>query len=394
MRFRRAFLLGLMLAIALLSGCSWFAGEEDVIKMSPVPQVENQFSPNKIWDAAVGNGVGKYYSHLRPAVQNGKVFAADRQGLVVALDESDGKPIWSVNLAEKTNLFSTRASAQLSGGVTVADNQVYIGSEQAVLYALSAETGTLVWKSNVAGEVLSRPVVSDGKVLIHTSNGMLQALDEKEGTLQWTVNLDMPNLSLRGESAPAIALGAAVVGSNNGRVNAILLQDGQLIWQQRIATPKGSTEIDRLNDVNTTPIIKDNLVYAMGYNGNLVAMELRSGQIVWRREMGAVNDFFIADNKLYLVDQNDNVVAVTLNNGDSLWTQDGLLHRGLTAPVLYRDYLVVADSQGYVYWLNTADGQFVVQQKVDSSGFLSAPLVEGGKLILQARGGKVYAFSH
>ncbi|MGL5366403.1 MAG: hypothetical protein ACRDAV_12635, partial [Plesiomonas shigelloides] len=32
-----------LLAATLLSGCSLFSGEEDVVKMSPLPVVENQF---------------------------------------------------------------------------------------------------------------------------------------------------------------------------------------------------------------------------------------------------------------------------------------------------------------------------------------------------------------
>ena len=130
-----------------------------------------------------------------------------------------------------------------------------MGSEKAQVYALDAGDGAVVWKTTAAGEVLSRPTVSDGLVLVHTSNGQLQALDENSGAVKWTVNLDMPALSLRGESAPAVAYGAAIVGGDNGRVSAVLMQQGQMIWQQRISQATGSTEIDRLSDVDTTPVL-------------------------------------------------------------------------------------------------------------------------------------------
>ncbi len=154
-------------------------------------------------------------------------------------------------------------------------------------------------QTRVAGEALSRPVVSDGMVLVHTSNGQLQALNETDGAVKWTVNLDMPALSLRGESAPATAYGAAIVGGDNGRVSAVLMQQGQMIWQQRISTATGPTEIDRLNDVDTTPIIVNGVVYALAYNGNLTALDLRSGQIMWKRELGSVNDFIVDGNRIY-----------------------------------------------------------------------------------------------
>ncbi|MEB4676686.1 outer membrane protein assembly factor BamB [Enterobacteriaceae bacterium G50] len=391
MQLRKLLLPGL-LSVTLLSGCSWFSGEEDIVKMSPLPTVENQFTPSTAWDVSVGNGIGNFYSNLHPAYADSVVYAADRRGTVKALNADDGKEVWSVDLAEKDGWLS-RKPALLSGGLTVSGGHVYVGSEKAKVYALDAGDGSISWQTVTAGEVLSRPVVSDGLVLVHTSNGQLQALNEADGAVKWTVNLDMPALSLRGESAPAVAYGAAIVGGDNGRVSAVLMQQGQLIWQQRISQATGNTEIDRLSDVDTTPVIANGVVYALAYNGNLTALDLRSGQILWKRELGSVNDFIVDGNRIYMVDQNDRLLALTTDGGVTLWTQSDLLHRLLTAPALYNGSLVVGDSEGYLHWINTEDGRFVAQQKVDSSGFLTEPVVADGKLLIQAKDGTLYAIT-
>lgn len=391
MQLRKLLLPGL-LSVTLLSGCSLFNSEEDVVKMSPLPVVENQFTPTTSWSTSVGNGIGKYYSTLHPAFADGVVYAADRHGVVKALSIDDGREIWSVNLAEKDGWFSTRA-ALLSGGVTVSGGKVYIGTEQAQVYALNASDGSVAWKTGVVGEALSRPVVSDGLVLIHTSNGQLQALNEADGAVKWTVNLDMPSLSLRGESAPTTAFGAAIVGGDNGRVSAVLMQQGQLIWQQRISQANGPTEIDRLSDVDTTPVVVNGVVYALAYNGNMTALDLRSGQIMWKRDLGSISDFVIDGNRIYIIDQNDRVLALSTDGGVTLWTQSDLLHRNLTSPALYNGYIVTGDSEGYLHWINVEDGRFVAQQKVDSSGFLTEPVVAGGKLLIQAKDGTLYALT-
>ncbi|HGH3372583.1 outer membrane protein assembly factor BamB [Kluyvera intermedia] len=391
MQLRKVLLPGL-LSVTLLSGCSLFSGEEDVVKMSPLPTVENQFTPSTAWDVSVGSGIGDFYSNLHPAYADSVVYAADRKGTVKAVNADDGKEVWSVNLAEKDGWFS-RKPALLSGGLTIAGGHVYVGSEKAQVYALDAGTGAIVWQTTAAGEVLSRPTASDGLVLVHTSNGQLQALDENSGVVKWTVNLDMPALSLRGESAPAVAFGAAIVGGDNGRVSAVLMQQGQLIWQQRISQATGSTEIDRLSDVDTTPVIVNGVVYALAYNGNLTALDLRSGQILWKRELGSVNDFIVDGNRIYIADQNDRVLALTTDGGVTLWTQSDLLHRLLTAPALYNGSLVVGDSEGYLHWINPEDGRFMAQQKLDSSGFLTEPVVADGKLLIQAKDGTVYAIT-
>ena len=391
MQLRKLLLPGL-LSVTLLSGCSLFSGEEDVVKMSPLPTVENQFTPSTAWSSSVGSGIGDFYSNLHPAFADSVVYAADRKGTVTAFNADDGKEVWSVNLAEKDGWFS-RAPALLSGGITVSGGHVYIGCEKAQVYALNTSDGSVAWQTRVAGEALSRPVVSDGVVLIHTSNGQLQALNEADGAVKWTVNLDMPALSLRGESAPATAFGAAIVGGDNGRVSAVLMEQGQMIWQQRISQATGPTEIDRLSDVDTTPVIVNGVVYALAYNGNLTAMDLRSGQIMWKRELGSVNDFIVDGNRIYLVDQNDRLLALNTEGGVTMWTQSDLLHRLLTAPALYNGSLVVGDSEGYMHWIDPQTGRFVAQDKVDSSGFLTDPVVADGKLLIQAKDGTLYAIT-
>lgn len=392
MELRKILLPGLI-SVTLLSGCSWFSGEEDVVKMSPLPKVENQFTPEKVWSTSVGNGVGEFYSNLHPAWADNTVYAADRHGIVKALDAGDGSKKWEVDLAEKTGFFSKNRSALLSGGVTADGEHVYLGSERAQVYALNSSDGSVAWQIKAAGEVLSRPVVSDGLVLVHTSNGILQGLDQNSGAVKWSVNLDVPALSLRGESAPATAFGAAIVGGDNGRVSAVILNQGQIIWQQRISQPTGATEIDRLADVDMTPIVDNGVVYALAYNGNLSALDLRSGQILWKREIGSVKDMVVDAGRIYLVDQDDRVIALNTEGGVTIWRQSDLLHRILTSPVLYNGYLVVGDSEGYLHWINTTDGRFVAQQEVDSSGFQTEPVVASDKLLIQAKGGEVYAFT-
>ena len=205
--------------------------------------------------------------------------------------------------------------------MTVSGGHVYIGSEKAQVYALNTSDGTVAWQTKVAGEALSRPVVSDGLVLIHTSNGQLQALNEADGA----VNGQLTSICLRSLCVASLRQQRLLVrpswGGDNGRVSAVLMEQGQMIWQQRISQATGSTEIDRLSDVDTTPVVVNGVVFALAYNGNLTALDLRSGQIMWKRELGSVNDFIVDGNRIYLVDQNDRVMALTIDGGVTLWTQ-------------------------------------------------------------------------
>lgn len=373
-----------------LAGCSIFGGEEEVIQVSPSPIVSNQFTIHQLWrNSTAGNT--RIYSLLGPASYDNVIYAASRSGEVKAVDLTTGNTLWNVDLSKST-LFSSK-TALFSGGVSADENYVYVGSERAVVYALDRQNGKVVWEKSVKGEVLARPVSSDDKLVVHTANGILQGLNRETGDELWEVTFEVPALSLRGNSTPVIAHGAAIFGDDNGRVNAYYINDGQLIWQQRISQPTGSTEIAKLNDVDSTPVVEGNTVYSVGFNGYVAALDLSNGEVIWRKKIGSTHSFAVDKNRLYVVDQDDNIQSLSKTEGGVLWTQSSFTHRQLTDPVIYQDYVVFGDFEGYLYWLNAETGELVSKIEVSSSGIIAKPLVVDNKLIVQVKNGDIYAFT-
>lgn len=363
----------------LLIGC---AGEEDSIQMAPVPVVESEFTPTQVWKSSVGKGVGNYFSNLSPVQAYGKVFAADRQGVVKAMDTETGSTLWSVDLGED-------AAALISGGLTASYSKIYLGTETGALIALDEETGETVWRSNAGGEILSKPLADESLVIVNTSRGELAAFDAETGEERWRISSDVPNLTLRGDSSPVSTSGGVFWGMANGRLGAAFVENGNIIWQQPIASPKGATEIDRLVDVDATPVIDGALLYAVGYNGQLVAIDLRSGRPAWKRTYSSSTDFLVVGSYLFLITDKDHVVAVDARSGTELWQNRDLEYRQLTAPVAISGYVVVGDAEGYLHWMDPNSGEFVAQQQLDDSGFAVSPLNVDGGYIVTTRDGTI-----
>jgi len=385
--------LGLACLLASLSACSLFNSEEDVVQMAPVPEFSNQFTVAEQWQARVGKGVEDYFSTLSPVVAYDTIFAAARFGEVEALS-LDGKRLWKQDLSdvESNNRFSGNTSnARISGGLVAAYQRVYLGTENADVFALSADTGEIVWQAKVAGEVLAAPAVEDSIVVVITSNGHLVALDAHSGEQRWDIKIDQPTLSLRSKAPPIISSGAVVLGRSDGKVGLYLLNNGQLLFESKLAQPKGSTEIDRIVDVDSKPVLIGSQLYAVAYNGNLVSVNLRNGEEAWRRSYSAYQDLTSAGLTLFVTDVSDNVYSIDRTNGVERWTQSLLSYRLVTAPAIDGNYVIVGDSEGYLYWLNRDTGEFVSKILVDKSGLYVAPVVSSDKIIVQARNGKLYA---
>lgn len=182
MQLRKLLLPGLLLA-ALLSGYPLFNNKEDVVKVSPLPTVENQFTLSTSWSTSVGDGIGEFYSNLHPVFTDGVVYAADRKGTVRTLNAGDGREVWFMNLAEKDGWLS-RMPALPPGGMVVFGGRAYISSEKAQLYVLNTDDGAAAWQTRIVGKALSRPVMSDGMVLVYISNSQLQTSDEADGVVK------------------------------------------------------------------------------------------------------------------------------------------------------------------------------------------------------------------
>jgi outer membrane protein assembly factor BamB len=199
-------------------------------------------------------------------------------------------------------------------------------------------------------------------------------------------------LSLRGAGAPVIADGRVIAGYDNGKLVALSITDGSVIWEKSIAVPSGRTELDRLVDIDADPVIVNETVYVVTYQGNVAGVDLNTGQVYWTREMSSQAGLSaVPGEAVYVTDDEGNVWAVQDGSGDALWRQTRLERRQVTGPAVAGDYVVVGDFEGYLHWIARNDGRFVDRHQITDSAIVSKPLVRDGKLYVTAADGTVAA---
>lgn len=401
------------IAIALLalslSGCATVSdlfAEDDEIEIRRLKPIEATFEPQIKWETEVGDGVQDYFSRLSPAVAYGKVFAASRDGIVVAIEPETGKKIWEQDFANYDNYsfkkailwYSNRAvSAKISGGLTVAYELVFFGTEDGYVYALEEATGELKWKVGVKGEVISAPAVDSGVVLVNTTSGHLIALDPDTGEQKWIAESDVPPLTLRGVSAPAADSGGALVGTPSGKLQVTLIETGMVAWETQIASPSGATELERIVDIDVKPLVFGGNVFVVSYNGTLSAVELRTGQVIWTREYGSYRNISIDGNSLFVIDNSSNLYAIDRRSGVELWSNVALKSRNITSATPHDEYVVVGDKFGFVHWFTQDEGKLVAQLEVggddEDEAIFTAPISAENTLYVITREGKLAAIT-
>ncbi|MBU1620230.1 MAG: outer membrane protein assembly factor BamB [Gammaproteobacteria bacterium] len=378
----------MLVLLTTLAACS---SNEDLV----YPEINNKIAPEEIWSASVGNGVEHYDSALRPLIYQDKVFAASRAGLVMAFDRESGKRLWTFDVRNDGTgslldglKFWSSNTARVSGGVSYGYDKLFVGTENGDVLALNPETGELVWRVKVKGEVIARPAAGEGYVLVNTSAGYLFALHPDTGEQRWMHEQESALLSLRGTSEPVVANGGVIFGSGAGKVSVLIADKGILAWDAAIAVPKGATDLSRMVDVDATPIVVDGTIYAIAFNGELVALELRTGRVMWKREYASFRDMTIEGNTIYLVDSVGKIFAIDRRNGLEQWAQLGLHKHFLTGPTVYKDYLAIGDVEGNLFWLDKNSGDFVAQESY-SSGFYVQGVSSADELVIQTRDGEL-----
>lgn len=356
-------------------------GNDELERAKVLEDISNEVVISKVWQNKPSEGQKEKFLKLEMAVSNGTIFMADDQGLVVALDQQTGNKIWEV----ETNL-------PISGAIEVGADNLFFGTTDAEVVALKLSDGDTVWTSQVSSEVLSIPRFSDGFVIVRSIDGAISALDASDGKEVWSYIRDVPALSLRGTSSPVIKSGGVITGYANGKLVVLRLKDGLQIWETSVAVPRGRGALTRMVDVDADPLAGERFIYAATFNGGVVAVDVRTGEIAWRRSEVSSFKKMVADwVSVFVVDVENHVWSVDQSDGSVNWLQDQLEHRQLTPLAKTGDYLLTADFEGYLHVLSAYDGHLMARLKVSSAAITAAPLIAGDLIYLQDVEGEVTA---
>ncbi len=368
--------------VLLLSACGMFGGKKGSEK-APEP-LYDFFEERKLtttWSIRVGDGSGETYLRLMPVIDGGLLFAVDASGKTVAVDKLTGKQVWKRKL-----------KALVSGGVGAGFDRIFIATTNGEVVALDQQ-GIEVWRANVTSEVVAAPQTNGQIVAVQTLDEKIYAFEHETGEHRWTYESILPKLTLRGTSTPVVATDYILAGFASGKIVALNPETGRAYWEKRLASPQGRSELDRMIDVDGTPVVFDGIIYATSFQGNTAAIDLRSSKVLWQKKISSFLNPDEGLEHLYVVDDQDFVHALDKTNGETVWRQESFQYRGLTAPVVYGNYLVFGDSQGYLHVVSQSDGHFVARRRIDKEGLRSNPVSSGGFLYVYGNSGRLVALT-
>lgn len=357
-----------------------FAGRQEP-KVGELPELSQSKAQPMAKVAWTSGTLAKqvYFTKLKPYIGEHTVYGADHGGKVVALDVNSGKKLWSVSTGRKW-----------ISGPTLFENKLLLTTKDAMVVALDASNGQMLWESKVSSEVLAPPSGGRGIVLVHAIDGSVNALNGQNGAPIWRVDQSVPSLTLHYSSSPVVKDNTVLVGFATGKLQALELQSGLIEWERSITQPRGRSELQRMVDISADPVVVGENVFAINYQGKLAAVNVKSGNLVWERDISSYQNIAADHQFLYVTDTSHQLWAIDQSSGKTYWKQDALNNRYITGPAVVKGNVVVADRGGYLHFVDSRNGHLLNRLQVRGK-YYQEPVTNANAIWVHAQNGKIAA---
>lgn len=370
--------------LALMAGCSTlsslnpFASKPKGNVPAPLVELKGSMAVRTAWKLDIGKAQDYVFT---PALVNQSLVVAGADGAIARIDAASGKQLWRI-----------KAATSLTAGVGTDGSMLVFGGAKGGVLAYDLE-GKLLWSAQASSEVLSSPVVGDGVVVVRSVDNRIVGLDAKTGEKKWTVQRVSPPLTLRNAPGMVVVGKDVIVAQPGGKLLSLNLATGNARWEVAVGESRGATELERVTDIGGTPVVIDQEVCAVSYQGRVGCFDVATGAARWTKELSSDVGVSVDQRFVFAVDDKGAVSAFNREGGVSAWKNDKLSYRRLSTPVSYGRTVAVGDYQGFIHFLSREDGSFLARAATDGSAVTAAPLVAGSNLIFQTQSGTVTAIA-
>ncbi len=365
-----------LLAALLLAACSGTPRP----KPAPLEPVTPQIGGRLVWSQQVAGVRFPLLVAVNDTASSGGVFTvASTEGTVVALQADTGRELWRGS-----------AGAGLSAGVGSDGRFAAVVTRDNELVTL--EAGQVVWRTRLGARVATAPLVAGERVFVLSVDRVVQAFDALDGRKLWSVQRPGEPLTLAKAGVLAAYQDTLLVGQG-ARMAGIDPTRGTLRWEVALATPRGTNEVERLADLLAPAVrIGGPVVCARAFQNAVGCINAERGTLVWTRNVGG-NEGVGGDADLIVgADGSDRVTAWRATTGEVAWTNDKLLYRDLSAPLVVGRTAIFGDGQGNVHLLAREDGRQLLRLTTDGSAIVAPPALAGKTMLVVTRNGGLFAF--
>ena len=352
------------------------------------------------WESSFGTGSSKRdFLISTPVISDKAVFTIDADAVVSAKRLDNGETIWERKVKPENR--DDKDVAVKGAGIAVAYNKIYVTTGFGGVFALDMKTGAPVWYYNAESPIHIAPTIDNNIVFVQTLSNKLVALDALNGSKLWTYESEAEGTTMIGGASPAydVEQDLVVAAFSNGELRAFKATTGSPLWVDWLYSSRKSTPLAAINTIRANPVIAGNVVFAAGQSNLLVAIDVRTGNRLWQRDLTLNNQPWVSGNYLFAIANNSDLIAVETETGRIVWStkiplgsdDDDKSGAFISGPVLTDNRLLVTTSTGYAFAVSPYTGKIMSYVDLETP-IEAAPVVADGILLLTTSDAEIYAY--
>ncbi|ALJ11546.1 MULTISPECIES: outer membrane protein assembly factor BamB family protein [Sphingopyxis] len=354
---------------------------------------------SQVWQASIAGSNKKQRLASSPVIADNRLFVVDTDAVVTALSADTGAPLWRTAIGSTGKDYK---DSLFGGGAGVDGNVVYATSGAGDVAALNVADGSVIWKVKPAGPLRGAPTIAFGGVYVISQDNQIFALNAANGAVQWQATASLEAGSIFGAGSPAAGQGTIVAGFSSGEVQAYRYENGRDLWEDALARTSMALSVSTLSDVDADPVVDRGRVFALGQGGRMASYELVTGQRTWEISIAGISTPYVVGEWVYAMTDDGKLLCVARGTGKVRWLQQLARFRvetekkkkdpiRWTGPVLAGGRLLAVNSEGQLVEFSPTDGSTLATTDFKSP-LSQSPVVANNMLYILADDGRITAW--
>tara|TARA_E500000331_G_scaffold349638_1_gene393183 strand:- start:9552 stop:10883 length:1332 start_codon:yes stop_codon:yes gene_type:complete len=336
----------------------------------------------------IGKNKFKFFlSNNPPIVYQNSVLSSDNRGTIYSLNDLN-QINWKINIYKKIDKKKYKSLSY-----TYFNNVIYVSDNLGYLYALSANTGKLIWLKNYKIPFRSKIKIFNDKIYLVNNINKLFCFKISDGSILW----EHSTVDTRIKSQSFLALSIDKKGkiffiNSAGEITSINSSNGSFFW----SFPTLDSIMEHKSDFfQTSDIVIDNeTLYFSNMNTNTYSINSKTGFLNWKQNIESSLTPIISGKSLFILSHKGFLVNIDKKTGQLLWSKKIFKDKRnpfSTGIIMGSNKIYATNSEGYISVISATSGDILVQKKIAKSIY-SNPIIVNSKLYILTGNSKLLIF--
>jgi len=326
-----------------------------------------------------------------PLIFEDNILYSDDTGTIFNVS-INGKINWKKNLYKK---LYKRVYKNLS--YIIYDNTIYVADNIGFIYALSFDSGKLLWIKNHGVPLKSNIKIFNDRIYLINQDNRIICLKVSDGSQIWDIRSVSSFIKSQDFLSVAISKKGNVLSINSSgdlfKVNGV---NGNIYWSTNISGSLYAHGTDFFKSTDIV-IVNEDIIFSAG--SSILSHKINSGRQNWEKEINSVSApivvgsqiFFVSDNGYFIIMEKDtgeiisstNILQILKNKKQKTKIVGFIMGSGKIYSVTLNGYLIIS----------SANSGKVESFKKIGDPVISTPIINNGSLFILTEDSRIIGFN-